>query len=102
MLHLKVPDDIRMLNPYRSQPPQPRNKVQVLIDTGALAGNFIAMRVVKHFNLEDFIVNSQTLAVCSALDSKCYNISQSINLKLTFLSERLNKNTFIKLSAIIL
>ena len=85
-----------------SQPPQPRNKVQVLVDTGALAGNFIAMRVVKHFNLEDFIVNSQTLTVCSALDSKCYNISQSINLKLTFLSERLNKNTFIKLSAIIL
>ena len=40
--------------------------------------------------------------MCSALDSKCYNISQSINLKLTFLSERLNKNTFIELSAIIL
>ena len=32
---------------HRSQPPQPRNKVQVLIDTGALAGNFIAMRVVS-------------------------------------------------------
>ena len=40
--------------------------------------------------------------MCSALDSKCYNISKSINFKLTFLSECLNKNTFIKLSAIIL
>ena len=74
---------------YVSQPSQPRNVVQVLIDTGSLAGNFVAMRVIKNFHLED-----KTLTVCSALDGKCYNISKSINLKMTYFSERLNKNIF--------
>ena len=85
-----------------SQISQPRNKVQVLIDTGALAGNFVAMRVIKNFHLEDFIINSNTLTVCSALNNKCYNISKSILLNLTYFSERLNKNTFLKIQAIIL
>ena len=60
------------------------------------------MRVIKNFHLEEFIVFDKTLTVCSALDGKCYNISKSIDLKMTYFSERLNKNTFINFKAIIL
>ena len=79
---------------YVSQPNQPRNEVQVLIDTGSFAGNFVAMRVIKNFHLEEFIIFVKTLTVCSALDGKCYNISKSINLKMTYFSERLKKCFF--------
>ena len=84
-----------------SQPSQPRNEVQVLIDTGSLAGNFVAMRVIKNFHSEEFTIFDKTLTVCSALDGKCYNISKSINLKMTYFSERLSKNTFLNFKAII-
>ena len=66
-----------------SQHSQPRNEVQVLIDTGSLAGNFVALRVIKNFHLEEFVIFDKTLTVWSALDGKCYNISKSINLKMT-------------------
>ena len=80
---------------YVSQPSQPRNEVQMLIDTGSLAGNFVALRVIKNFHLQELIIFDKTLTVCSALDGKCYNISKSINLKMTYFSERLNKNIFL-------
>ena len=87
---------------YVSQPSQPRNEVQVLIDTGSLAGNFVAMHIIKNFHLEEFIIFDKTLTVCSALDRKCYNISKSINLKMTNFSECLNKYNFFNFKAIIL
>ena len=51
---------------YVSQPSQPRNEVQVLIETGSLTGNFVAMRVVKNFFIEEFLIFDKTLTVCSA------------------------------------
>ena len=53
---------------YVSQPSQPRNEVQVLIDMGSLAGSFVAMRVIKNFHSVEFIIFDKTLTVCSALD----------------------------------
>ena len=85
-----------------SQPSQPSNKVQALIDTGALPGNFVAQRVINSFNLQPFILFDQTLTVCSALDNKCYDISKSILLKMTYFSERVNKYIVLKFKAIIL
>ena len=67
---------------YVPQPSQPRNEVQVQIDTGSLAGNFVAMRVMKNFHLEQFNIFDKTLTTCSALDGKCHNICKSINLKM--------------------
>ena len=60
------------------------------------------MRVIKNFHSEEFFIFDKTLTVCSALDGKCYNISKSINLKMAYFSERLNKNTFLNFKAIIL
>ena len=85
-----------------SQPSQPSNEVQALIDTGSLAGNFVALRVISSFNLQSFILFDKTLTVCSALDNKCHNISKSILLNMTYFSERLNKYIVSKFKAIIL
>ena len=60
------------------------------------------MRLIKNFHSEKFIIIDKTLTVCSALNGKCYNISKSINLEMTYFAERLNKNTFLNFKAIIL
>ena len=58
---------------------KPRNKVEVLMDTGALAGNFVLRQVVVDLCLtSDIITSLVPVTVCSGLDNHCIDIYNSI------------------------
>ena len=48
--------------------------MEALWDSGSLAGDFIAKRVVSQLKLEHHVVSNKSRTVCSGLDSKCYDI----------------------------
>ena len=69
--------------------------VDALLDTGYLAGDFVARRIVDRFNIRPVINSAAKLSVCSGLDNTCYDISQSVIISVNYLNERVNKiNTF--------
>jgi hypothetical protein len=76
--------------------------VKALLDTGSIAGDFIAARVISIYNLESHITSTSSRTVCSGLDSKCYDISKSIALNVSFYSELLNKTETFEINATIL
>ena len=61
--------------------------MDALLDTGCLAGYFVARRIVDRFNIKP-VINSA--AVCSGLDNTCYDISKSVIVSINHLNERLN------------
>ena len=80
----------------------PANELQTLLDTGSLAGDFIARRCVLNLKLESLIVTSKKRIVCSGVDNKCYDIFNSIALHVFYFSEKINKIAHIDINAIIL
>ena len=69
--------------------------VDALLDTGCLAGDFVARRIVDRFNIEPVINSAARLSVCSGLDNTCHDISKSVIISVNYLNERLNNiNTF--------
>ena len=52
--------------------------VGALLDTGCLAGDFVARRIVDRFNIKPVINSTAKLSVCSGLDNTCYDISKSV------------------------
>jgi transposase InsO family protein len=77
-------------------------EIKALLDTGSLAGDFIAFRVIDELKLNHFIIVDKKKTVCSALDNKCYDISRSIILSITYFREDINKNDTFEMKAIIL
>ena len=76
--------------------------MDTLLDTGCLAGDFVARRVVDKFNIKPVINSAAELSVCSGLDNTCYDISKSVIIGVNYFNERLNKmNTIIILLFII-
>jgi hypothetical protein len=73
-----------------------------LLDTGSLAGDFVAYRCVLNLKLEPFILTSEKRQVCSGLYNQCYDISNSINLRIFYFSEHLTKIALIEITAIVL
>ena len=47
------------------------DEVEALLNSGSLAGDFIAKRVISKLKLEHHIVISKSRTVCSGLGSKC-------------------------------
>ena len=56
------------------------DEVEALLDSGSLAGDFIAKRVFSQLKLEDHAVSNKSRTLCSGLDSKCYDISNTLAL----------------------
>ena len=52
--------------------------LDALLDTGCLAGDFVARRVVDKYNTKPVINSAANLSVCSGLDNTCYDISKSV------------------------
>ena len=76
--------------------------VDALLDTGCLAGDFVARRIVDRFNIKPVINSAAKISVWSGLDNTCYDISKSVIVSVNYLNERLdNINTF-EIKAIIL
>ena len=61
--------------------------VQALLDTGSLAGDFIAHRIILNLNYVDHVIVSKSKTVCSGLDNTCYEISNTIPLRVSFFNE---------------
>jgi Reverse transcriptase (RNA-dependent DNA polymerase) len=80
----------------------PKNEIKALLDTGSLAGDFVAYRCVLNLKLEPFILTSKKRQVCSGLDNQCYDISNSINLRIFYFCEHLSKIAHIEITAIVL
>ena len=69
-----------------------------MLDTGSLAGDFIA----KKLKLEHHIVTNKSRTVCSGLDSKCYDISNSLALYVFYFNELLKNVAYFKINEILL
>ena len=65
--------------------------MDALLDTGCLAGDFVARRIVNRFNIKPVINSAAKLSVCSGLDNTCYDISESVIISVNYLNQRLNK-----------
>ena len=69
--------------------------LDALLDTGCLAGDFVARRVVDRFNIRPVINSAAKLSYCSGLDNTCYDISKSVIISVNCFNECLsNINTF--------
>ena len=64
--------------------------VDALLDTGCLAGDSVARRIVDKFNMKPVINSAAKLSVCSGLDNTCYDISKSVIISVNYLNEHLN------------
>ena len=76
--------------------------MDALLDTGCLAGDFVARRIVDGFNIKPVINSAAKLSVCSGLDNTCYGISKSVIISVNYLNEHLNKLSTFEIKAIIL
>jgi hypothetical protein len=76
------------------------NRVFALLDTGSLAGNFIASNVVEKLSLTKYINKSskKLCSVCTGLDNHCHDISDTIELTRSYFCPDLNKNFFLNLA----
>ena len=68
------------------------NRVFTLLDTGPFAGNFIHRRIITNHNFTQFVSNSskKLCKVCGGLDNHCYDISDTIDLTLSYFCPDLN------------
>ena len=76
--------------------------MDTLLDTGCLAGDFVARRIVDRFNIKPVINSAAKLSVCSGLDNTCCDISKSVIINVHYLNKRLNNINTIEIKAIIL
>ena len=79
-------------------------RVPTLLDTGSFAGNFISRRIILKHNLSYFVYKSpeKLCRVCSGLDNHCYDISDTIDLTLSYFCPDLNKYSSFSITAFIL
>ena len=59
--------------------------LDALLDTGCLAGDFVARRIVNKYDIKPVIHSTAKLSVCSGLDNTCYDISKSIIISVNLL-----------------
>ena len=77
------------------------DEVEALLDSSSLAKDFIVKRVVSQLKLEHHIVPHKSRAVCSGLDSKCYDFSNTLALNVFYFNEPLQNVAYFKVNAII-
>ena len=76
--------------------------LDALLDTGCLAGDFVAERIVDKYNIKSVLHSTAKLSVCSGLDNTCYDISKSVIISVNYFNERLNNINTFEIRAIIL
>ena len=67
-----------------------RMVVDALLDTGSLAGDFIAEDVVVRYNLKP-VLSDTSYTVCSGLDNPCLKSNTILLLRVTFFDESSNR-----------
>ena len=76
-------------------------RVEALLDTSSLAGDFSSEKTLNKFNFTPTQTNSK-LTVCLGLDNTSYNVNTKIELGVIFYNELLNNNDTFDISANIL
>ena len=80
---------------------QRRINVEGLLDTGCLAGDSVARRIVEKYNIQPILQATSYLSVCSGLDNICYDMSKSVIIRVNFSNERANNTNTFEFKAII-
>ena len=78
-----------------------RMEVDALLDTGSLAGDFIAEDVVVRYNLKP-VQSDTSYTVCSGLDNRCLKSNTILLLCVTFFDESSNRYDTFDIKAHIL
>ena len=78
-----------------------RMEVDDLLDTGSLAGDFIAEDFAVRYNLKP-VLSDTSYTVCSGLDNRCLKSNTILLLRLTFFDERSNRYDTFDIKAHIL
>ena len=76
-------------------------EVDALLDTGSLAGDFIAEDVVVRYNLKPVLSHTSN-TVCSGLDNRCMKSNTILLLRVTFFDESSNRYDTFNIKAHIL
>ena len=76
-------------------------EVDALLDTGSLAGDFIAEDVVVRYNLE-LVLSDTSYTVCSGFDNRCLKANTILLLRVTFFDESTNRYDTFDIKAHIL
>ena len=71
-----------------------------MLDTGCLAGDFVATRIVERYNIQPFLQSTAKLSVRSGLDNTCYDMSKSVIISVNFFNERVNDMNNFEIKAI--
>ena len=59
--------------------------MDALLDTGCLAADFVARRIVDKYNIKPILQSTAKLFVCSGLDNTCYDISKLVVISVHYL-----------------
>ena len=76
--------------------------VDALLDTGCLAGDFVARRRVDKYDIKPVLQSTAKLSVCRGLGNTCYDISKSVIISVHYVNERLKNRNIFEIKAIIL
>ena len=71
-----------------------------LLDTGCLAGDFVARRIVDKYNIKPILQSTAKLSVCSGLDSTCYDTSKSEIVSVNLMNRLVNEINNFEIKAI--
>ena len=76
--------------------------MDALLDTGCLAGDFVARRVVDKYNIKPVINSTAKFSVCTRLDNTCSDTSKLVIISVNYFNERINNINTFGIKAIIL
>ena len=101
-----IPTSPNLISTFLTFPSQAESQRRIngegLLDTGCLAGDFVARRIVDKYNIKPILQSTAKLSVCSRLDNSCYDMSKSVIVSVNFFNERVNKINIFEIKAIIL
>jgi transposase InsO family protein len=71
-------------------------RVQCLLDSGSLAGDFISQEILENFSLNSFIqLDNSNKKICSGLDNSCSLSLGSLTASVMFINELNNKSEIL-------
>lgn len=83
----RTPAEAKNHLPIQQAPPG-SVEAQVLLDTGALGGDFLSGEMVERLRGEKFLYHTKSaILVCSGLDNACYTTTAMLDIGLEFISD---------------
>ena len=86
---LPIPTSPNLISVFLTFPSQAESQERInvkgLLDTGCLAGDFVARRIVEKYNIQPILQSTSKLSVCSGLDNTCYDMSKLVIVSVIFL-----------------